>query len=169
MVTMKKDLPLASLAGERMARESRMRAHARTERSQNAHGFTLIELIVVVTIVGLLAGIAVVNVRNAQRKTAEKVCQADLALLRKGIDDFYADKQRYPSSLEELVTEKYLRRIPPDPLTKQADWEEIAEEASTATDASGDEPGAAGPGIVDVKTRAEGQTLDDPPRDYSDF
>src|SRR5512133_389218 len=66
-------------------------------------GFTLIELLIVVTIIGILAGIAVVNVKNAKRKASENVLKANLALMRKGIDDYYADKQKYPASLQELV------------------------------------------------------------------
>ncbi len=136
-----------------------------------AAGFTLIELLVVVTIVGLLAGIAVVNVLGAQRKAAENVLKADLALMRQGIDNFYADKQRYPSSLEELVEAKYMRRIPVDPITKSADtWIPVTEEVefdgggfggSFGSDFDYDAP--TGPGIADVKSGAEGETLDGVP------
>ncbi len=87
-------------------------------------GFTLIELIVVVTIIGILAGIAVVNVKNAQRKAQEAALRDDLHEMRKAIDDFYADKQRYPTDLNELVP-NYMRSIPKDPITKQPDWETV--------------------------------------------
>ncbi len=134
-------------------------------------GFTLIELLVVVTIVGLLAGIAVINVLGAQRKAAENVLKADLALIRQGIDNFYADKQRYPSSLQELVEAKYMRRIPVDPITKSADtWIPVTEEvefdgggfgSSFGSDFDYDAP--TGPGMADVKSGAEGETLEGVP------
>ena len=139
-------------------------------RTRPSAGFTLIELLVVVTIVGLLAGIAVVNVLNAQRKAAENVLRADLALMRQAIDNFYADKQRYPSSLEELVEQKYMRKVPADPITKSADtWVPVTEELALDSDFGGgfgsdfdfDEP--TGPGISDVKSGAEGETLDGVP------
>jgi len=124
-------------------------------------GFTLIELLIVVTIVGILAGIAVVNVKHARRKAAESVLKANLALMRKGIDDYYADKQKYPASLQELVEAKYMRKIPPDPITGVADtWIEVREEVLDSLDQQTDF-GAAPiePGIVDVKSGAEGSTL----------
>jgi len=135
-------------------------------------GFTLIELLVVVTIVGLLAGIAVVNVLNAQRKAAENVLRADLALMRQAIDNFSADKQRYPSSLEELVEAKYMRKVPTDPITKSADtWVPVTEEPDLDSDFGGggfsdfstDFETPTGPGISDVKSGAEGETLDGVP------
>src|ERR1043165_1563816 len=91
---------------------------------KDQRGFTLIELIVVVTIIGILAAVAVVNVKNAQRKAQETALRDDLTQMRKAIDNFYADKQRYPTDLNELVPD-YLRKIPLDPITKQADWEQI--------------------------------------------
>jgi general secretion pathway protein G len=137
-------------------------------RGKRQKGFTLIELIVVVTIVGLLAGIAVVNVLNAQRKAAENVLRADLALMRKAIDDFYADKQRFPSSLQELVEARYMRKLPVDPITKSADtWVEVREEPSLDGEDSFATDPTAEAGISDVKSGAEGMTLDNVP--YGDL
>jgi general secretion pathway protein G len=124
-------------------------------------GFTLIELIVVVTIIGILAGIAVVNVRNAQRKAEEAALRDDLHEMRKAIDDFYADKQRYPNDLNELVP-NYLRKIPNDPITKQPDWDAIQDQPADADQSADTNPDNAtkGPGIIDVKCKAPGKTLD---------
>jgi general secretion pathway protein G len=125
-------------------------------------GFTLIELLIVVTIIGLLAGLATVSVRHAQRKAKENVLMANLALMRKAIDDFYADKQRFPSSLQELVDEKYMRVIPKDTITESADtWIEIQEDVVDTLDEPtfGGDDEFLGPGIVDVKSGAEGETL----------
>ncbi len=77
-----------------------------------------------VTIIGILAAVAVVQVKYAQRKAQEAALVHNLAEMRKAIDDFYADTQRYPNDLNELVP-KYLRRIPDDPITKTADWDQI--------------------------------------------
>lgn len=141
-----------------------------SRKRSSQSGFTLIELIIVVTIVGLLAGIALVNVRHAQRKAAENVLKANLTNMRKAIDDFYADKQRYPSALQELVDEKYMRRIPSDPITKSPDtWIEISDEANDSGFDTSSDLNASAPGVVDVKSGAPGQTLDDPPVPYENL
>ena len=134
-------------------------------------GFTLIELLVVVTIIGILAGIAVVNVRGAQKKAQEAALRADLHELRKAIDDYYADKQKFPADLKELVP-RYLRAIPKDPITKSDDWETVQNQPGTEdspapepteAEKAGNEGGAAG--IVDVKSKAKGKTQDNVPYD----
>ena len=135
----------------------------RRRRSQG--GFSLIELIVVVTIIGILAGIALINVRTAQTKAREAALKENLFQMRKAIDNFYADKQRYPASLEEL-TPNYIRRIPADPITMQTDWETVMDDPlSLDGEMSADtDPNAmTQPGVIDVKSRAEGQTLDNVP------
>ena len=133
-------------------------------------GFTLIELIVVVTIIGILAGVAIANVKFAQQKAREAALRHDLFTLRKAIDDYYADKQKYPENLQALKSEHYLRDIPKDPITMQADWEEVA----ATIDPTGTDPTAApidptadtesGPGgIFDVHSTAPGNGLDGTP------
>ena len=138
------------------------------KRRRNAQrGFTLIELMVVVTIVGILAGVAMVQVRNMQRKARETALQDNLSKMRTAIDNFYADKQRYPSSLDELVP-NYLRKVPPDPITEQTDWEEVIDTPDADAPAETDEFGSpAQAGVSDVKSRAPGTTLDG--RAYSEL
>jgi len=129
-------------------------------------GFTLIELIVVVTIIGILAGVAISNVKWAQQKAREAALRHDLFEMRKAIDDYYADKQKYPDSLQALVGDKYLRRLPLDPITQRSDWEEV--QASTdptdpaAVDTSGNNASLT-PGIIDVRSAAPGNGLDGTP------
>jgi general secretion pathway protein G len=133
-------------------------------------GFTLIELIVVVTIIGILAGIAIANVKNAQNKAREAALKDDLREMRSAIDNFYADKQRYPQSLAELKDSKYLRTIPKDPMTGKAEWEEVQAQVDTGGDSNpnpqvdptanaGADQNGGQPGIYDVKSMAEGKSL----------
>jgi general secretion pathway protein G len=84
-------------------------------------GFTLIELMIVMTIIGILASIAVPNYRWGIIKAKEAVLREDLYNLRTTIDQFYADQGKFPDSLQEIVDKKYLRDIPKDPFTNQKD------------------------------------------------
>ena len=97
-------------------------------KTQNSHrGFTLIELIVVVAIIGILATIALPAMKNAPIRAREAVIRADLYELRSCIDQHLADKGMYPESLQALVDSGYLRYIPIDPFSGTAEgaWEEL--------------------------------------------
>jgi general secretion pathway protein G len=93
-------------------------------------GFTLIEMIIVFTMIGILVGLALPQFKNAAKKARESTLKEDLTILRKLIDQYFADKTKYPASLQALVDEKYLRKIPVDPITGKPDWVEVREEPS---------------------------------------
>ena len=117
-------------------------------------GWTLIELLVVMTLIGVLASLALVQYRNSIQASKEAVLKADLFHMRDAIDQYYADKGQYPASLQALVTDGYLRAVPVDPITRNADsW------TTTPAEADPNNP-TASPGIYDVKSGADGTALD---------
>jgi general secretion pathway protein G len=85
-------------------------------------GFTMIELMVVITILAILIGMAAVNYGRSIVNAREAVLKQDLQALRGAIQQYTLDKQRAPQSLDEIVSAGYLREVPTDPITKQKDW-----------------------------------------------
>ena len=124
-------------------------------------GFTLIELLIVITLISILAAMGVVQYRNSVQSTREAILRTDLFRMRDAIDQYYADKNKYPSSLDALVTDGYMRKVPEDPITKSADtWQTVPAEPDPSNPSSE-------PGIYDVKSGASGTALDG--SSYSDF
>ena len=123
-------------------------------RVRKGTGFTLIELMVVMALIVILASIGLAVYGNSVTRAKEAVLKEDLYRMRSAIDQYYADKNKYPASLDVLVEEKYLRTIPVDPFTNATDtWQTTAAELEPGN-ASGD------PGIYDVKSGSDRTGLD---------
>jgi len=102
---------------------------------RNSRGFTLIELFIVMTIIGILASIAAPNYQRSVIKAREAVLMENLYQMRRAIDAYFADHTKYPDSLETLVDGKYLRGIPVDPITNASDtWETVVPTPSAEGD-----------------------------------
>jgi general secretion pathway protein G len=99
---------------------------SRLARSPACRGFTLIELVIVMSMIGLLLSIALPQYMAALERGRQQVLQSNLATMREAIDKFYGDRGRYPDTLEDLVTQRYLRAIPVDPFTETPTWVVVA-------------------------------------------
>ena len=112
-------------------------------------GFTLIELLVVLAIIATLLTIAVPRYYSSLDKSKEAVLKENLYQLRDAIGKYYADRGKYPESLQALATDKYLRSVPLDPVTESATtWIVVAPEDPQKG------------GVFDVKSGAQGKALD---------
>lgn len=108
-------------------------------------GFTLIELLLVLALIALLASVVTPIVTGSVHRAREATLKENLFVLRKAIDDYYADTGNYPAGLEILVEKRYIRRIPVDPITDRRDsWVPVRTE-----DARGQS------GIIDIRSGSE--------------
>jgi general secretion pathway protein G len=118
-------------------------------------GFTLIELLVVCLILVVLAGIGLAQYRSSVIRAREAVLKEDLFRMRDAIDQYYADKMMYPGTLDALVSEGYLRKLPDDPFTMSSStWQTVPSEPDPNNP-------TASPGVYDVKSGSEATALDD--------
>lgn len=124
-------------------------------RPRQASGFTLIEMMVVMAIVATLLTLALPRYFHSVERSREAVLKHDLRTLRDAIDKHLADRGRYPQTLDELVERRYLRKVPPDPITDSAStWITVPPPEGELRD-----------GVYDVRSGAPGNSLDGEPYD----
>lgn len=116
-------------------------------------GFTLLELMIVIAIIGILATLAQPSYKAAVKKSREAALKEDLYNIRSVLDQYYADNGKYPDSLEDIVTKGYMRGIPIDPITNTNQWQTVPFEGDFqlgSTHEGGDSSG----GIYDVHSNS---------------
>jgi general secretion pathway protein G len=120
---------------------------------RNSQGWTLLELMIVISIIMILMAVAVPVYNQSVIQARESVLRSNLATLRSVISQYTLDKQKAPQSLDDLVTAGYLRQIPVDPMTRQPNWEVVQEDVMQAVDQQE-------PGITDVHSVSTGSASD---------
>ena len=132
-----------------------------TDQPRRRNGFTLIEMMIVMAIIAILVSIAVPIYNRAVLRSKESVLRNNLFTMRTLLDEYTYDKQKAPQSLQDLVSEGYLRAVPMDPITNSADtWKIIMEDPNDAMDPTD-------PGIYDVRSGADKTSLEG--TQYSDW
>jgi len=129
------------------------RTNRRTRRNNSSRGFTLLELMVVISMIMILMAVAVPVYNQSIVQARESVLRSNLSTLRNVISQYTLDKQKAPQSLDDLVTAGYLRQIPLDPMTRQPNWEPKQEDVMMAVDQQE-------PGITDVHSASSGTASD---------
>lgn len=143
---------------ERLLTEQNIKT-GKKKMMKSASGFTLIEMIIVFTLIGILVGMGIPHYQNAVKRAREAVLKENLFQMRTLINQYYTDKGHYPPSLQSLVEDEYLREIPTDPITRSKDtWVEVREELTEEMIMSGQQPG-----VVDVFSGSEEKALDGTP------
>ena len=122
-------------------------------QSPRASGFTLIELIVVMSVIVILLSIAVPTYSRSILAARERSLRSDLTLLRSAISKYTLDKQKGPQSLDDLRTAKYIDKIPDDPMTHEPNWEVVQEDVLMSVDQQE-------PGIIDVHSASNNTATD---------
>jgi general secretion pathway protein G len=122
-------------------------------RRTRAAGFTLLEMMIVISIIIILMAVAIPNYNRTVIQSRESVLRSNLSTLRSVISQYTLDKQKAPQSLDDLVTAGYLRQIPVDPMTKETNWEVVQEDTLMAVDQQE-------PGIVDAHSASSGTASD---------
>lgn len=123
-------------------------------RLRDARGWTLIEMVVVMSLIVILAGLATAMYRNAVVRSREAVLKEDLFRMRDAIDQYYADKNKYPQDIQALVSDGYLREIPKDPFTESSDtWLTFPAEPDPSNPTQE-------PGVYNVKSGSDRAALD---------
>ena len=135
-----------------MRQDSRMAV----DRARRESGFTLLELMIVITIILILLGIAAVRYDRAVLRAREATLRQDLSVLRQAIDNYTMDKEAAPQSLEDLQQAGYLHEIPKDPITNAKDWQLKFGDTVLS-------PDQAGGGIEDVHSNSDRAALDGTP------
>ena len=125
----------------------------RPKTKSTSKGFTLIEMMIVVSLVLILISIALPNYNRAILRSKEGVLKQDLFVLREVIDQYTMDKKKAPQALDDIVQAGYLKQIPKDPFTNEANWEVEQEEGDQAVD-------QAEPGIRDVHSASNLTAMD---------
>jgi len=119
-------------------------------------GFTLIEMLIVVSMIGILVVMLIPQYKYSVLRAKEAVLKENLFQIRDAINKYYADKKKYPDALDDLVSSRYLREIPQDPISRNREWQ-----ALTAEPLEGEEfdPEALA-GIIDVKSLSRAKAMD---------
>jgi len=132
-----------------------------TLSGKQRRGFTLIEILIVVSIIGILVSIAVPIYQKSILRTRESVLRNNLFTMRTVLDEYTYDKQKAPQALQDLVTEGYLRDIPVDPMTgTNQNWKIDMEDALRSVNQTE-------PGIFDIHSSSDKKSLDGTP--YSEW
>jgi general secretion pathway protein G len=144
---------LESAARSLAAKRPRLLAFARHRSRNPSRGFTLLELMIVLSIMMILMAVAVPVYNQSIIQARESVLRSNLSTLRNVIDQFTLDKQKAPQSLDDIVQAGYLRQIPIDPMTRQTNWEVVQEDVLKAVDQND-------PGITDVHSASSATASD---------
>jgi general secretion pathway protein G len=142
-----------SLVVCRLDQRPKANSQRRGLRLQRSRGFTLLELMIVLSIIMILMAVAVPMYNQSIIQARESVLRSNLSTLRSVISQYTLDKQKAPQSLDDLVTAGYLRQIPVDPMTRQTNWEVVQEDVMLAVDQQD-------PGITDVHSASSATASD---------